>query len=146
MHVHTTRFGSVAIQADDIILFPQGLFAFAQHRHWVLLADSANAAVGWLQSINDPRLTMAVVSPRRFSPDYRVRVDRKQLGPLQLDQANRPFVLTLVSHHEDQLTINLKAPVLINLDRRLGVQVIVADEQPLRLGVAQAPEPIRKTA
>ena len=93
-----------------------------------------------------PCLTMAVVSPRRFTPEYRVRVERKQLGPLQLDHANRPFVLTLVSHHEDKLTINLKAPVLINLDRRLGVQVIVTDDQPLRLRVARAPETLRKTA
>ena len=146
MHVHTTRFGSVAIQADDILLFPQGLFAFARHRHWVLLADAENDAVGWLQSINDPRVAMAVVSPRRFAPDYRVRVDRKQLVPLQLDDSNRPYVLTLVSQHANKLTVNLRAPVLVNLDRRLGAQMIVTDEQPLRFVVADAPERLRKTA
>jgi flagellar assembly factor FliW len=145
MHVHTTRFGSVAIQADDILLFPQGLFAFARHRHWVLLADADNDSVGWLQSINDPRIAMAVVSPRRFAPDYRVRVGNKQLSPLQLVDSNRPFVLTLVSQHEAKLTINLRAPVLVNLDRRLGAQVIVSDDQPLRCIVADAPKALRKT-
>ncbi|MCI0403985.1 MAG: flagellar assembly protein FliW, partial [Acidobacteria bacterium] len=41
------------------------------------------------------------------------------------------FVLSVVSKSDGELTLNLKAPLIINLDRRLGRQVVTADEQPV---------------
>ncbi|HMC10031.1 MAG TPA: flagellar assembly protein FliW, partial [Pirellulaceae bacterium] len=45
------------------------------------------------------------------------------------------------------LTLNLKAPLIINLDRRLGRQVITTDEQPVALPLVPAPPALlRKSA
>jgi flagellar assembly factor FliW len=44
------------------------------------------------------------------------------------------------------LTLNLKAPLIINLDRRLGRQVITSDEQPVVLTLPSAPPLLRKSA
>jgi flagellar assembly factor FliW len=54
------------------------------------------------------------------------------LAQLQLAEVDRAFVLTLVSRNHHGLTLNLKAPVLFNLDRRLGCQVVTSDDQPLQ--------------
>ena len=146
MEISTTRFGNVTIEAEDILLFPHGLLGFEDCQHWVLLADAENPAVGWLQSIAQPTLAMAVVSPRRFVPGYHLRVARAELAPLHLGQEDRAYVLTLVSNHEGVLTANLKAPIVINLHRRLGRQVVTCDEQSLRFELAHKPVPLRKTA
>lgn len=146
MQIESTRFDTVDIRADDILLFPSGVFAFEKMRHWVLLSDAHNASVGWLQSVSDPTVALPVVSPRRFLPDYQVRVNRSQLSPLELSAPDEAFVLGVVSRHEGQLTLNLKAPLIINLDRRLGRQVVTNDEQPLQLALAPAPESYRRTA
>jgi len=146
MEISTTRFGKVTIDAEDILLFPHGLMGFEDHQHWVLLADADNPAVGWLQSISRPGLAMAVISPRRFVPNYHLRIARSEVASLQLGKEDRTYVLTLVSNHEGALTTNLRAPIVINLQRRLGRQVVTSDEQPLRHELAPRPALLRKTA
>ena len=149
MHISTRHFGSVEIDADDILLFPRGIVAFEDCRHWVLLSDEENSALAWLQSISRGDVALPVVSPRRFAPEYAVHVVRGQLAPLEFSQFDHAYVLTVVSQSDGDLTLNLKAPLIINLDRRLGRQVITADEQPVALPLPVAPlQPVllRKSA
>jgi flagellar assembly factor FliW len=90
-----------------------------------------------------------VVSPRRFAPEYAVHIVRGQLAPLEFSQFDQAYVLTVVSKSDGDLTLNLKAPLIINLDRRLGRQVITADEQPVALPLpvaTQQPALLRKSA
>ncbi len=146
MQIETTRFGSVTIEAEDILLFPLGLFAFENIRHWVLLADAENESVGWLQSISDPAVALPVVSPRRFVPEYQIRIGRSQLAPLELSGPDQAYVLAVVGKAGPRLTVNLKAPLIINLDRRLGRQVITNDDQPLQLALDPTAVSSRKSA
>lgn len=147
MHIDTSRFGPVQIEADDILLFPHGLIAFEDCRHWVLLSDADNESLGWLQSISRPEVALPVISPRRFVPGYQMRVARTQLAPLELTQFDQAFLLTIVSQEDQSLTVNLKAPIVVNLDRRLGRQVITTDEQPVAHLIGQRIHaPLRKSA
>jgi flagellar assembly factor FliW len=146
MIVQTTRFGAVGIQAEDMLLFPSGLIGFEDCRHWVLLADRDSDAVGWLQNTARADVALAVVSPRRFAPEYKVRVAKEYVAGLQFAEIDQAFVLAIVSKNDGRLTINLKAPVIINLDRRLGRQVITSDDQPLQFALTGDPIPLRKSA
>lgn len=146
MHIYTTRFGAVQIESDDILLFPNGLIGLEDVRHWVLLADQAHADVGWLQSVSRPDTAMAVVSPRKFSPQYSLRVERGEIEPLELPAPDRAFVLAVVSKDHSHLTLNLRAPLVLNLERCLGRQIVTTDDQPLRLEVAQLYSALRRSA
>jgi flagellar assembly factor FliW len=147
MNIHTTRFGVVEIDVADILLFPQGVIAFEDCQHWVLLADASNDSLGWLQSVTRGEVALPVASPRRFAPEYQVHVTRGQLAPLELSHFDQAYVLAIVSKSDDEWTLNLKAPLIINLDRRIGRQVITTDEQPVAWQLA-APQPavLRKSA
>lgn len=140
MHINTQRFGTLPIESDDILLFSTGLVGFEDCRHWVLLADDSNEAVAWLQCITHPDVGVPVTSPRRFLDSYVVRVAPSQLESLELDNTDSAFVLAIISRNADQLTANLKAPLLVNLTRRLGRQVVVNDDQPLQHALAPLPE------
>ena len=146
MELQTAKFGRISIEPDDILQFPHGLIGFEQLRHWVLLSDSANDAVAWLQSVNDTTVALPVVSPRQFLPKYRVCATREQLDSLELRQLDQAFVLVVVAKTGESLTANLKAPVIINLDRQLGRQVVTSDEQPLQMELDNVPLPLRKSA
>lgn len=146
MQIATSRFGLVDIETDDILCFPLGIAGFEHVQHWVLLADADNDAVAWLQSVQDEVVALAVVSPRRFVEDYQVRVTRGQLNGLELASAQDAHVLAILARHEGQLTLNLRAPLVVNLDARLGRQVITSDEQPLRLELAGTNLSARKIA
>jgi flagellar assembly factor FliW len=128
MNVETTRFGRLEIEHDDLLTFPAGLFGLEVCKHWVLLADAQNDALGWLQSTSRPDVAVAVVSPRRFVPNYQVRVSRNELKPLALSEMRDAKVLVIVGRNERSITLNLKAPLVINLKQRVGRQVVVNND------------------
>lgn len=147
MQLKTTRFGLVEIQSDDVIHFPAGLIGLEHCRQWVLLADAANDALAWLQCVSEPEVALAVVSPGRFVPGYQVRVYRGELAPLQLQSVRNAQVLAVVGKNESKLTLNLKAPLVINLDRRAGRQVIVNSDEPTQFELSPGgPTVLRKSA
>jgi len=146
MEIRSTRFGSIAAEPGDILHFPEGLVGFADCRDWVLLADGQNDALAWLQSVDRPELSLAVVSPRRFVPGYQMRVARGELEPLKLDRLRGARVLVIVGKTNRAVTLNLKAPLVINLDRRLGRQVIANGQLPLQYEVASASPTLKMTA
>ena len=132
MQISTTRFGTLTISDGDAITFPQGLIGMESCRRWMLLADARTPALGWLQSVDRPDVALAVVSPQRFVADYQVRVARHDVEPLGLQSADEAQILAIVSEVNGQLALNLKAPLVINLDSRLGRQVIAKDDHPVQ--------------
>jgi len=145
MDISTTRFGSVSVDESDVLSFADGLIGMEECCRWVLLADAQNSALGWLQCVDLPQVALAVVSPRRFVPDYHARVSRRDIAPLGLKNPSDAQVLVIVNQANGSLTLNLKAPLVIHLEARLGRQVIAKDDhavQHLLPGVA----PLRKTA
>jgi len=146
MEILTTRFGKLTIAEDEAIQFPNGLIGFDGHTNWVILADRQNESVGWLQSLDDPSLAFAVVSPRKYVPEYKVRISQDQASTLKLESDSETFVLVIVSKEQSEITVNLRAPLMINLSLQLGQQLITTDEQPLRHVVASEPVVLRRSA
>jgi flagellar assembly factor FliW len=146
MDIDATRFGRLTIEADDILRFPAGLLGLDGCIDWVLLSDIQHDALGWMQSASREEVALAVVSPRRFVPEYQLRVPRRELEPLALDTAQHAHVLAILSKNDDAITLNLKAPLVINLERRLGRQVITLDDQPVQHEIQAVSSPRKKIA
>ena len=68
------------------------------------------------------------------------------MDSLQLTAVDQAYVLSVVSRDESMLTMNLRAPLVINLDRRIGCQVVTADAQPIQYELASLPTALRKSA
>jgi flagellar assembly factor FliW len=146
MQIHTTRFGAVEILPEDVLHFPEGLLGLAECREWVLLADLQNEAVVWMQSLERPEIALAVVSPQRFVPGFQMRVARRELEPLHLEEVRTAQVLVIVSKTGRAVTLNLKAPLVVNLQSRLGRQVITNGELPVQYEVNGASPALKKSA
>jgi len=146
MRINTTRFGDVEVTDGDILHFPAGLLGLEHCRQWVLLADKQNELLAWLQSTSRPEIALAVVNPRRFVTNYQARVYRSELSPLGLEAEDQPQVLVVVGKTERSVTLNLKGPLVINLRRRLGRQVIVNGDEPTQYELTPSVPPLRKIA
>ena len=147
MDVTTTRFGTVSVQEIDLLHFEQGLIGLEQCRSWILLADGQNESLGWLQNIDRSEVAVAIVSPRLFVPDYQLRMASHELSHLQSTDlpVNCPTadlqcpdgrsdiqVVVIVSRQAEGLSLNLKAPLVINVQTRRGSQVVSRDEYSVR--------------
>lgn len=146
MQINSTRFGQIEIDPLDVLLFPCGLFGFEQSKHFVLLGDEREPAIAWLQSTSDPAVAFIAVSPRRFVRDYRLRVAQSDLALVLQEDSDETFVLALASRGESGWTVNLRAPIVINPQRRLGKQVVTLDEQPIQFALKGFTGSLRKTA
>lgn len=145
MVIDTSRFGPVECQSSDVLTFPHGLIGMEGCREWVLLADSENESLGWLQSAERRDLALAVVSPRRFVPDYQVRVSAREVADLAAADGEQLQVLVILSRSEDGLVVNLKAPVVVSLASRRGRQVVAKDDHSVQY-VLGATVPFRQSA
>lgn len=133
MDIQTSRFGKLHVLPTDVLLFEHGLIGLRHCRRWVILADAQNPSLGWLQSIDEPESALGVVSPRRFVPDYQLRVSRQELAPLALANIRDAQVVVVISRNPEGLSLNLRAPLVINVEARRGRQVIAKDPLPVRL-------------
>jgi flagellar assembly factor FliW len=128
MNISTTKFGSLSIEEADVLTFVDGLIGMEDCHRWVLLGDSENPALAWLQSLERSEVALAVVSPRRFVPDYQVRVSKREIAPLGLENPNDAQVLVIISNVGGALALNLKAPLVIHLAERIGRQIVARDD------------------
>lgn len=146
MRLETARFGLIDVDAASILLFPRGLVGFEGHRHWVMLAEQDSDCIGWLQSLHDGNLSLAVISPQAFIPKYVLRLHKEELATLPWGPGDDALALVIVSENDGKFTANLRAPVLINVTRGIGQQVVTADEQPLQFLLSQELMRQRKSA
>jgi flagellar assembly factor FliW len=146
MRINTTRFGRIDVDPADVLTFPSGLPGLEDCREWALLADATNDALGWLQSTTRGDVAMAVVSPRRFVPDYQVRIPRSELTPLAIADIRQAQVVLVVSHNSTSLTINLKAPIVINLEARTGRQVVASGDLSMQYELTTRQPTLKKSA
>ena len=146
MQIVTSRFGTVDVQAADFIRMPHGLLGEPGLREWVLLADRGNEALGWLQSAHFPHVALALVNPCRFVPDYQFRVGRGNLAVLSLQNVDQLQVLVIVSRQQEVTSLNLRAPLLFNLQAQLAAQVVTKDEHPVQFALSHLQPALRKTA
>ncbi|MFN5757599.1 MAG: flagellar assembly protein FliW [Planctomycetia bacterium] len=146
MRINTTRFGRIDVESADVLTFPSGLPGLEDCREWALLADATNDSLGWLQSTSRGDIALAVVSPRRFVPDYQVRIPRSELTPLAISDIRQAQVVVVVGQNGKSLTLNLKAPIVINLEARTGRQVVASGELPMQYELTTHQPTLKKSA
>jgi len=69
----------------------------------------------------------------------------QDLAPLGLASARDAQVVVIVSRHPEGLCLNLRAPLVINVEGRRGRQVVAKDSLPIRL-MLPMDEELRMTA
>lgn len=150
MQVKTKFFGEIELDEDKILTFEGGIMGFEEYKTFTLLYDIENkekSNISWLQSIENEKLALPVISPMLMKPDYNPQVEEEVLEPLgELTDENIIIlcVMTVPKDHKKS-TANLKAPIIINADTRKGCQVIVENpEYKVRHNVYEAIQIIKK--
>ncbi len=126
--VHTTRFGPVTVAQDKVVAFPRGLVGIPAVRRFTFLhREDAASPFFWLQSLDDPALAFVVCEPQFFFPNYNVPLAREEQQLLSIRNAADGIVCLILVVPEDpsKITANLRGPLVINTERRLGMQLVL---------------------
>lgn len=130
--IQTSRFGRVQCLSDDLIHFPDGILGFANLRNFVLLDDPSDEIFAWLQSCEIPQIAFPVLEPELFETNYQLNLTKHDLDSLDLAgctdrTALRSFNIITILDDPTQMTANMKAPIVINISKRMARQIVLQD-------------------
>lgn len=137
MQLKTKVFGEITIDDDKIIYFPNGIVGFPDLVQFTLIHDEEKGkdSIHWLQSLQEPAFAMPVMDPLLVCPEYNPEVDDdilKNIGELIPDET-LILVTVTVPKELQAMSVNLRAPIVINAAEKKATQVIVeGDEYPIK--------------
>jgi flagellar assembly factor FliW len=134
MKVDTYLFGSVEIDAEKIITFPNGLVGFESCKRYTLVQEDGQGSSFTLQSLDDPALAFQIVDPTTLGFNYELALTDEENTLLQSPAAEDVAVMQVLYKKEGEgqasIAPNLRAPLLINLQAKVGLQKIMETFRP----------------
>ncbi|MHA1538481.1 MAG: flagellar assembly protein FliW [Alphaproteobacteria bacterium] len=125
-----TQFGPMTFTRDQVIRFPTGLLGFGGVSEFGIgdLPDPAYGNFKLMKSLDDSGLSFLVL-PLEALPDHIHEDDLKQAREaLAIDPEDASVMLIVTVHKGEEkatLTVNLRAPVLIDTKLRTAVQHVL---------------------
>lgn len=135
-----TRFGGFDVDPRDVLTFPDGLPGFEQCHHFIVLSDLSGGPLYCVHAVDGAEASFLAVDPRLVLPSYRCVLGSADRQRLRAGDGDVLLWLALVTMDgEQEGTINLRAPIVINPASMLGSQVMPHNtlyplRHPLRLG------------
>lgn len=129
MVIKTKIFGEVDIDESKIITFTNGIVGFPDLTEFALVHDEEKgngAGIRWMQSLQEPVFAMPVMDPLYVIREYNPEVEDELLKSLGKMNPETTLVLVTVTVPSDitKMSVNLKAPIVINATARKACQVI----------------------
>ena len=125
--------GLLEYQPEDLIVFPQGLPSFESLHEYLLVQQAEFAPFLFLFSADRPAVRFVCLPAYVLDPGYRFEVLPDEDLPATLApgvyraRSERPMILAIVTLPQDGVpTANLMAPLVIDAERRIGMQLILA--------------------
>jgi flagellar assembly factor FliW len=133
METIATRFGDIAVDTSKTILFQRGLLGMPDKTNFVLANFPSDKMEQFklLQSLDDTSLSfitlpLDIQNPIIAADDLRGAAHEMQIAETQL------AVVLVVSVHRSpdqvRLSVNARAPLLLDASRRTGVQYVIPRE------------------
>lgn len=107
---------------SEIINFAEGLIGLPKMRRAVLIPMDEYRPFCWLASLDDEQNRFVVINPNEVFADYSPNI------PSELNKTDlQMLAIVKISSDWEETTINLRAPIFINVETRKGAQVVLSE-------------------
>ena len=131
--IATKCFGEVEYAPDAAFEFPNGIPGFEDERTFILLEHARVHPLLFMQSVVHPDVCFVLLPILAADPHYNLQLGEEDLATLRLDRTRQPRIgkevlcAAMVCAADDDrpyATTNLLAPIVMNLQERIGIQAI----------------------
>ena len=134
MKINTRIFGEIEVEEDKIIHFVNGIVGFPELKDFALVFDEEKgdrSEIRWMQSVQEPNFAIPVIDPLAIKPDYNPVVEDELLTSVGEIKPEELLVLVTITVPKDitKMSINLKAPIIINAAYKKACQIIVEGDE-----------------
>lgn len=135
MNIDTPNSATLAVAADRIIEFPDGLAGFETcHRYTLFHPETVGDVLPSyfiLQSLDDPAVAFNIADPSLFGFSYEINLSDAESAALELADPSDAAVVVILAKDAQadgnaQLRANLQAPLVLNVSARRGIQHVFA--------------------
>lgn len=116
-----------------IVTFPQGIPGFETYTKYTVFHKQENkSSIYWLESVDSPKVTFTLIDPTDYGLNYALELTDEETRLLQAEDPKQLAVLLMLSKKEEgvvsisSLHANIAGPIILNLDKRLGLQKVLA--------------------
>ena len=126
----TSNFGNLSIEKENIITFEQGLLGFEELKQFAIIAVEECLPFEWLVSLEDPMVAFPILNPTFFFSDYKPSLSKDDLVLLNIKKEKdvEMFCIVTLGKKPEDVTLNLKGPILINMKNKMGKQVVITED------------------
>lgn len=130
MLIKTKDFEYIEVSEEDIITFPNGIYGFEDTKKYVMLKNPENKWMMYLQSAENEDPRFILLDPYMLFSDYNPQLPEDSCNLLNASDMSELsfFVIAVVPENIKNMTVNLKSPVVINFNRKLGAQIILENK------------------
>lgn len=131
MELKTKQHGTFTYNEEDIITFKKGIMGFESLKKFIVVDIKENPLFKILQSVEDEDVGLVIISPFEVKNNYEVELKDNVIENLSISAQKEVMLYSTVTVNSDinKITVNLKAPIVINNNKKLGEQVIIDREE-----------------
>lgn len=131
MKIVTKKFGTLDVDENSVIEFPYGLIGFENCHRFALIKNEDFDPFCWLVSLEREDLTFPILNPQLVYPDFNTALVTDSMGDGHFGRSKPGSIFCVVNMNGSQgrFTINLKSPILIDLEAKVGKQLILDSEE-----------------
>ena len=125
-----TRFGIIEYDASNLLHFPAGMIGLPNLRNFIVLPPKKDGPLFWIQNVDEPDFAFILTDPGNFFLDYKIQPDNSEKNSLQIENEKDCYTLSIVTvPHDQNITINLAAPILYSPETNRAIQVVLEDNK-----------------
>lgn len=128
MLLETKHFGKIEVDGKAVLTFDSGLPGFEHLKKFILIGGGdGTSPFKWLQCVSDPHVAFAIANPFMLVRDYDFEISDEDADRLEIEKPEEVavYVIVVVPGDPDKMSMNLKAPLIINSRNRRGAQIIL---------------------
>ncbi|MGX4600759.1 flagellar assembly protein FliW [Faecalimicrobium sp. JNUCC 81] len=113
------------------ILFDKGIPGLEEYKVFTINEIEENTKFKIINSKEDINIGFIAISPFEVKNDYEINLNDDIINDLEIENPNDVLILNLItlSNTLEQSTVNLKAPLVINIKNNKGKQLILQDDK-----------------
>jgi flagellar assembly factor FliW len=134
--ISSQALGPIEVDPASALTFTEPMAGFPRCGRYALIPHRRpdgreDESVAWLQALEPAYHAFVVTDPWGIVPDYAPEIPDADAEELELAsfQDARVFGILTVPGDGAQISINLRAPVVVNVARRLAKQVVLLNDE-----------------
>ena len=130
MKITSSKLGEIEYKEDDIITLSSPLLGFPDLSDFLIISDDKSYPFLWFQSVEDTDICFILVEAQTFFKDYNPIISKRELKLLAIGPKDdmKLFCIVVVPNDPKLSTANLRAPLVVNFDKKLAKQIILDDD------------------